>query len=1050
MDFQANRLTRLPSEIGQLRILKSLNLGDNQLISLPSEIGDLHSLQKLFLQGNHLTNLPAEVGQLHDLQELNLSHNQLISLPSKIGGLRNLQKLSLQDNQLTSLPSEIGELSSLQKLFLQDNQLTGLPSEIGELSRLQKLFLQNNQLASIPAEVRKLKNLPSLDLGGNQLNNLPAEVGQLINLQSLNLQKNKLNSLPSEVGKLQNLRSLDLRNNQLKSLPSEIGQLQNLEELVLVGNSLKVEINTAYNQGLKSLLAYLRAKKVSTFEAKLILVGEGGVGKTCLVDALAGKKFVNHKSTHGIRISALTLEDSDSDRKIVLNSWDFGGQRIYRPTHQLFFSSKSLYLVIWKPREGASQGFVEEWIELIKLRVEDEKILVVATHGGPDQRHPNLNQRALYRKFGAESIEGFFSVENKPDKNGVRLGRDELLSELMKQANSLIGQGESTPKVWQDVRDQLTKLNQPYLNFHQVEQVFLSEYRNAHTADGEDEISSEGQQAFIQFLRISHEIGKLIWYEHEDHLKEIVILQPDWLAEAISFVLDDRETKERGGLVSLEQLGEIWKKKSEQSDFNYRQRRIHLIFLELMEIFDLSYKIPNQRNSKNPISLIAQLVPESYPQGRFDRVWPEENPNPDEREKYQICQILNRTSNKPAKAEGIFYLLIVRLHRFSLGKTRFEDSLHWQNGLLLEDGYNGRALIELVAGNDIQVTVRAAYPEYLLRFLTREVKSVVEEGWEGLRCDIMVPCVKPCGMGQAGTSHFSISKLMKRKQSQKSEISCFHPDCEADQDIDTLLGTSPSVYPEAPAWVEEIKQSIASHQEELKATLQGNQDQVLEAVDQLGVDLKTSLSKIDEQYDALFQLHTDDAFHGPRTFSMLPVSHYKLNPKSWMNRTYRVTLWCEHSRLPLPILTGDKEEGVIEIEVTKEWLNKAWPWIKRISTVLSVVLPVALPIAQISLERDDFESIDREFKLGLGIAKGAQALIGAGTEGILKGTESDELEHGRYIRAEGGLLREFHSWLNEKKEFRYGGLIQVHNKQNRILWVHPQFADLEQYRRGRG
>ena len=36
---------------------------------------------------------------------------------------------------------------------------------------------------------------------------------------------------------------------------------------------------------------------------------------------------------------------------------------------------------------------------------------------------------------------------------------------------------------------------------------------------------------------------------------------------------------------------------------------------------------------------------------------------------------------------------------------------------------------------------RAPYPERFLAMLTEEVKYLVESFWEGLRCDVMVPCI---------------------------------------------------------------------------------------------------------------------------------------------------------------------------------------------------------------------------------------------------------------------------------------------------------------------
>ncbi len=96
-------------------------------------------------------------------------------------------------------------------------------------------------------------------------------------------------------------------------------------------------------------------------------------------------------------IKSLLLTDPASETEITFNGWDFGGQNIYRPTHQLFFTSPAIYLVVWNPRRGPDVCKVDEWIKMVKHRAYDERrpderprVLVVATHGGPKERldHP--------------------------------------------------------------------------------------------------------------------------------------------------------------------------------------------------------------------------------------------------------------------------------------------------------------------------------------------------------------------------------------------------------------------------------------------------------------------------------------------------------------------------------------------------------------------------------------------------------------------------------------------------------------------------------------
>ncbi|MEZ4642720.1 MAG: COR domain-containing protein [Chloroflexota bacterium] len=291
-------------------------------------------------------------------------------------------------------------------------------------------------------------------------------------------------------------------------------------------------VAAAYKEGLDAVKAYLRAKagaQIKLNEAKLILVGEGEVGKTCLMDALADQTWQEHPTTHGIEIRPITAVDPTNGTEITLNGWDFGGQRVYRPTHQLFFSAPAVYLVVWKPREGPQQGFVKEWIKLIKHREPEAKILVVATHGGPQQRQPDIDRQELWDLFGKETVLDFFFVDSKPDENGQRRGIADLKTAIAHTAVALPEMGREVPKSFQEARQALTATNAAYLPLDEV-------YAICRQHEMSDELAK-------LFVTISHRLGHLIHYEHDPALRDIVILKPDWLATAISFVLDDEETR---------------------------------------------------------------------------------------------------------------------------------------------------------------------------------------------------------------------------------------------------------------------------------------------------------------------------------------------------------------------------------------------------------------------------------------------------------------------------------------------------------------------------
>ena len=82
-----------------------------------------HRLTFLYLGGNRLTHVPSELGQLFSLSALILCGNQLQFLPKELTKLSNLQSLRLHDNQLQTLPQGLMKLTNLRELSLQNNPL---------------------------------------------------------------------------------------------------------------------------------------------------------------------------------------------------------------------------------------------------------------------------------------------------------------------------------------------------------------------------------------------------------------------------------------------------------------------------------------------------------------------------------------------------------------------------------------------------------------------------------------------------------------------------------------------------------------------------------------------------------------------------------------------------------------------------------------------------------------------------------------------------------------------------------------------------------------
>ncbi len=114
--------------------------------------------------------------------------------------------------------------------------------------------------------------------------------------------------------------------------PASLGFLS-LDDCVVFGNPFNLDLAVACEQSTEAVMQYLRARlegEIDLNEAKLILVGEGEVGKSCLLGALRGDQWVDGRpTTHGIEIKPVMIKASASETDITLNGWDFGGQRVY-------------------------------------------------------------------------------------------------------------------------------------------------------------------------------------------------------------------------------------------------------------------------------------------------------------------------------------------------------------------------------------------------------------------------------------------------------------------------------------------------------------------------------------------------------------------------------------------------------------------------------------------------------------------------------------------------------------------------------------------------
>lgn len=87
-----------------------LNLSHNTWKILPPELNDfVHTLLHLQMRNCQLTFVPEQIGNLILLKSLDLSLNKIEKIDKAIGKCIRLRKLNVEKNRLECLPDEIGQ-----------------------------------------------------------------------------------------------------------------------------------------------------------------------------------------------------------------------------------------------------------------------------------------------------------------------------------------------------------------------------------------------------------------------------------------------------------------------------------------------------------------------------------------------------------------------------------------------------------------------------------------------------------------------------------------------------------------------------------------------------------------------------------------------------------------------------------------------------------------------------------------------------------------------------------------------------------------------------
>ena len=176
---------------------------------------------------------------------------------------------------------------------------------------------------------------------------------------------------------------------------------------------------------------------------KFILLGDGSVGKTCLMLKFTGKPIrVNHIKTIGIDMDKRIFRFEDRDMQVTI--WDTAGQERYRNSiPKNIFNRLNGALLVYDVTNRKTFNSVSEWMKLIEENApQNTSVILVANKIDKPLVVSEAEGRALASTFGipfimTSAIEGTNVEEAFKVLLKCTIEKDPKLFEMEHQGHSL-------------------------------------------------------------------------------------------------------------------------------------------------------------------------------------------------------------------------------------------------------------------------------------------------------------------------------------------------------------------------------------------------------------------------------------------------------------------------------------------------------------------------------------------------------------------------------------------------------------------------------------
>ena len=332
--------------------------------------------------------------------------------------------------------------------------------------------------------------------------------------------------------------------------------------------------------------------------------------------------------------NAVKNEQEGGKDRVTLSIWDYGGQKVFHALHHIFLTNLGIYCVVFnmadlvgpsctRKSERKALDLLKFWLRSIKLHAKKAPIFLVGTRKDEIESLSShkeisnlLNKRLkLHDDYGQicpykldDDYLYFFPIDNKKGSDHdsvIAQLKEEIITKVMNEKYVK----NKVPITWIKTFDRFRNKERdknPYLKIEEAVRIATE------AGVREDRIT--------KMLKFFHQLGVFCYFDSNPGLKDILILDPQWIVDNLTKIIcdfdihkherlqdwkvrnkfeDDIKLLRSKGVLSTKFLKYLW------ADIGEREQTFLLKLMEKMSLLspwdtngDPKYLVPSMLRSK--------------------------------------------------------------------------------------------------------------------------------------------------------------------------------------------------------------------------------------------------------------------------------------------------------------------------------------------------------------------------------------------------------------------------------------------------------------------